>query len=321
MNLKNVLISCLLSYCCINLATFSDQWQLMQKEKKQLNKKLEQQNLSKLESIYYHPYWQEQKKVLEAILLGAPDPDCWKKNPINGTMVCCGYSQYQKYELDYLQLCLSQETATKIFSYQDTYFNGIPFECQALNCSSNTLLHLYYASHILEQLPQAKQIIEFGGGYGNLARIFKKIDPSATIIIIDLPEFIALQYLFLSATLDDTHVYIHKTTPKNYIQGAIHLIPIHLIDTLNLTPDLFVSTFALSETPTIIQNKIIEKQFFGAPSVYMTGQIDGWYPYNQFENHQLLQQAIHGAYKHVSVNLFHRSFDNALKSYEIIAFQ
>jgi len=320
MNFKRIFLRCLLFYYCINNATFSHQWQLMQTEYKQLIKKLEQQHLSNLENTYYHPYWQEQKKLLNTILLGTPDHNCWRRNPISGSMVCAGYSHYQQYELDYLQSCLSEKTAAQIFSYRDTQFPGLSFECKELNCSSNTLVHLYYTAHILEKAPHPNHIVEFGGGYGNLARIFKHINPKATIVIIDLPELIALQYLFLSTTLDNTPIYIHATTPKEYIQGAIHLIPIHLLDTLSLTTDLFVSTFALSETPTIVQKKIIEKKFFGATSIYMTGQIDGWYPCSQFENHQLLQHAIRNVYSHVSTNLFHRSFNSTLKSYEIIAF-
>src|SRR5258705_2795316 len=103
MIIQRALLCWLLSYSCISHTTFSDQWQLMQKQYKQLIQKLEQKNLSELEATYYHPYWQEQKKLLNTILLSVPDHNCWKKNPISGSMVCSGYSHYQKYEIDYLQ--------------------------------------------------------------------------------------------------------------------------------------------------------------------------------------------------------------------------
>lgn len=299
--------------------SFQVAWNGMQNRYKELVSSLYDQNLMHLETNYCHPYWKEQKNLLKTILLGPADAECFTKNPIQGTMVCSGFSDYQIYELDYLTSCISEKTASHIFEYKDTPFPQIPFECAMLNCSSNTLVHLYYAAHVLEHMQKPQHIVEFGGGYGNLARIFKTLIPEATIIIIDLPELIALQYLFLSVTAPHVTTLIHNQTPDIFEQGMIHLLPIHLIDSFTIKTDVFISTFALSEAPAIIQQKIIEAAFFQANIVYITGQLHGWIPYSSFEQHYSLFNALRTLHTHTYIQPFHYSFHNQLKSYEILS--
>jgi hypothetical protein len=216
-------------------------------------------------------------------------------------MVRFGWTSSQDYEVYFLENCLSPETQKIMTRLSDTQFSGLPFECQKFNCSTNTLVHWYYVARTLEVLrnQQIKSVIEFGGGYGNLARTFKMAEPEATFVIIDLPELLAIQYLFLSSTLPETTKIIVHSQPTNSLEtGAIHLIPSYIVEKCDLKSDIFISTFALSESSKDCQNVIANKNFFNSRLSYIVGQLEGWHDLN-LTHHSFVHKAIRNQYKTV----------------------
>ncbi len=300
--------------------SFEQQWITMQHEYQKLEAALNETENPQLKK-YCHSCWENNRKIIRQVLLGAPNERFLHTPVISGSMVRHGNSLFQKYEKTYLLECVSPQTKKTIATYQDTSFGLLPKECAELNCSTSTLGALFYAAKILEtpNRPDIKTLVDFGGGYGNLARVFKKIIPNSTVFIIDLPELLALQFLFLQTTLPDTKILIHDQERSDYETGAIHLIPIYLFEKLNVSIDLFISTFALSETPLFVQDLVARKNFCNAPMCYITGQLQGWNGY--FEQHNTLLENIRKSYNATTCQPFHHMLENSLSSYEIIGIQ
>jgi len=227
----------------------------------------------------------------------------------------------QSYEICYLTQCISEKTKKRLATYLEPKIANLVRECKELNCSANALGQLYYAASILEQIPaeNIQTIIEFGGGYGCLAHIFRSVLPETSIYIIDIPELIAVQYVYLKNALPHEDIYVYTQNNKGDLQkNGIHLIPTHIMTQLELQADVFVSNFALSEVTADVQEIVIKKRFFDARLCYITGQLDGWGTYG-FENHNGIHKNLRTYHEKVVCRPFHLLL-NSLKSYEIMAY-
>lgn len=316
----------LVSFSSFNLFSmhnnFEQQWADMQAQYIKLCTALDSDKFRSMESDYCGSYWQGQKKEFRNTLLGKANKNLWREHCIQSSMVRTGFDSMQALEVCYIKSCISEKTRNKILSYKDVDFNSVPFECE-LNCSTNTLGHLFYTAKVLEKVHQnnikLNTIFEFGGGYGNLGRILKSLNPQATLVMIDLPEFNALQYLFLKATLP-YEVIVHTEAPKSFKEGAIHLVPVFFLKDIDLNADLFISTFALSEAPLMVQSIVADKKFFNATIAYLTGQLNGWAPHLDFEHHKFIHSQIRSTYSIVDCVPFHGNLQlgKGFESYEIV---
>ncbi|MGA3286505.1 MAG: hypothetical protein ABSD46_03670 [Bacteroidota bacterium] len=118
-------------------------------------------------------------------------------------------------------------------------------------------------------------IIEWGGGYGNLARIIRRITPNITYIIIDLPELCALQYAYLYAT--DGTQEPHLLDPDgNIIMGRTNILPVNAVlnRSVDLHCDAFISTWALTESPKEAQLFVLNNNFFDAERLLLAYCLD-----------------------------------------------
>jgi Glycosyl transferases group 1 len=141
--------------------------------------------------------------------------------------------------------------------------------------SVSTLNKLYYFCRIVESAPPSdlRTVLEFGGGYGLMCHMLEELlEPRPTYIMIDLPELLALQYVFLRAGTA-IPVTPHTYPPIRLREKTVNLVPVQLVADADLNCDLFLSTFALSETPLKLQEFVAqERRFFGARHVYLVGQ-------------------------------------------------
>jgi len=290
-------------------------WEKMQREYIVLTQNLVTNGTMQLENTYCHPHWKIFKEKFKQVVLGTVNRNFIKTEAIGNTMNRSGFGSWQAYETCYLKKCISPETKKLLNKFQESDFFEEPKACKELNCTANSLAYQFYIAKVLEQCKDKKldMIVEFGGGYGNLIHIFKNIMPDATFVIIDLPELIALQYFFLSSTLPNTQVIVHSTVPSYYAPKAIHLMPCYLLENININADVFISTFALTEAPEVVQQIISDKKFFSAPVSYVCGQLDGWQ--ENFVNQSFLHGTLRKCFKNIACHPFH----TALHSYEITA--
>ena len=131
-------------------------------------------------------------------------------------------------------------------------------------------VHIYQLSKIQnifknENLKNPKTIIEWGGGYGGLCNVFYKhygFDES-TYIIIDIPVSIKIQYYYLATIYGSENINIFED--NNQIQsGKINLVRLSELENLNCKCDIFISSWAISESNKNSQDFVLKKYFYDA---------------------------------------------------------
>ena len=154
--------------------------------------------------------------------------------------------------------------------YSDTTtlekINGIPY-------SNIFLTHLNFYLRSTSTLNSTiERVIEVGGGYGGLARIFKIMSPDTSYIMVDLPESLFFAQVFLSMNFPDAKIlYIDEDKKVDLDRFNFILIPIQFYHTVfGEKFDIAINTGSLQEMPDVavkfwmdfIQNLIKVKMFY-----------------------------------------------------------
>jgi len=178
---------------------------------------------------------------------------------IQHTMYVCSFDDVFFKKLQFLKQFFSLEIAKEPLVGNPVVQEGF---------SHNTIHHLYHISQYMKafsanHFKSVENYVEWGGGFGNFARLTKLINPQATYTIIDLPIMNILQYRYLSSVLgeDSVNILERNQTPAT---GKVNLVPSTYYETNNINADFFVSTWALSETPVSVQEKVNQLNWFGA---------------------------------------------------------
>ncbi|WP_163720717.1 class I SAM-dependent methyltransferase [Mycolicibacterium psychrotolerans] len=145
----------------------------------------------------------------------------------------------------------------------------VPVPGHSIQTSSNTVHQMYhllrYQEATGESLRDVGTVVEWGGGFGSLTRLLVRLHAGdATVVLIDTPVFSALQWLYLSATLDADRVVLHAQGPVRPIEGAVNIVPIGLAGHLHVSADLFISNWALNESTPAAQRDVVARNWFGA---------------------------------------------------------
>lgn len=268
-----------------------------------------EKSFARVADQYLHPLWQKARPAFVALIRNGVPPDFLKHESVAHQFCRSGFGEPQKHELNYLSR-LPRALGDLVRRYRESNIGRPAMDCPDLQISANSLGMLYYFVRIAEArgLDSLQTIVEFGGGYGCLCRVFLELLPRApTYIIVDLPDMLALQYVFLKASSPDYKVVPHAAAPLHIEPGAVNLVPVHLADALSAQPDLFVSTFALSETPWQLQEKIAKGGFFGSKSVYLVGQETDakiW-QHAKLDSPQPLQKVVRDCFSDVRLQPYH----------------
>ena len=143
--------------------------------------------------------------------------------------------------------------------------------------SPNRLVHAYQLVLGIQYLDNKNNnlliVTEWGGGFGGLARLYKRQFPSCTYNIIDIPDVCALQYLYLGSIIGFENVIMHDGSSK-LKKNAVNLIPNTLVNKYekDVACDLFVSSWALSESSKEAQDFVVSSSFFSAKNLLIIYQ-------------------------------------------------
>jgi len=191
---------------------------------------------------------------------------------ISQTMVF-GSTKYQKDKLLLIESCFQKEYVKRMLRES---FIGLPIISNLKYFSSENTIHQAfhlssYYNFTNKNFVDSQRIIEWGGGYGCLARIVKKINPNCTYIIMDLPELSVLQYVYLSSIFGQNEVnFITKNLEIE--AGKINLISSDYFMSLDeeIKTDTFISNWALTESGRDYQNYVLGKKFFSAENILIS---------------------------------------------------
>ncbi|MCG7594396.1 hypothetical protein [Mycobacterium sp. PSTR-4-N] len=135
--------------------------------------------------------------------------------------------------------------------------------------SSNTVHQLHHLARYQgttgRSLRDVDTVVEWGGGFGSLARLLVRWHGSGpTVVLIDTPVFSALQWLYLSATVGADRVVLHQSAPVALSRGKVNVVPIGLVPDVDVTADLFISMWALNESTSAAQRDVVQREWFSA---------------------------------------------------------
>ena len=94
----------------------------------------------------------------------------------------------------------------------------------------------------------------------------------AEYVIVDLPIFIALQWLYLASVLGPEHVHIVDGGSDPRRGAGIVLVPLALAHDVEPGADLFISTWALSKCTTAAQDFVVDRDWFQAERLLLAYQ-------------------------------------------------
>lgn len=118
-------------------------------------------------------------------------------------------------------------------------------------------------------------IVEWGGGYGDMARLVRRLNNQATYIIIDLPELCTLQYIYLCSVedKDSAALVVPGTT---IVPGKTNIVPVASIlqGKIEIHADAFISTWALTESPEEAQLFALGQDLFKARRILLAYKVD-----------------------------------------------
>ena len=145
--------------------------------------------------------------------------------------------------------------------------------------SANRAHHAYhlasYQNATKKSLFDSRCVVEWGGGYGDMARIVRRLNGQTTYIIIDLPELCALQYIYLSSVESEESVNL-VVPGSEILSGRINIVSVVsvLLEKIQISGEAFISTWALTESSEESQLWVFNRNFFNADRILMAYSTD-----------------------------------------------
>jgi hypothetical protein len=108
-------------------------------------------------------------------------------------------------------------------------------------------------------------VVEWGAGYGNLAKLLRRLHGGPlTYVAIDTPLFACLQWLYLASILGLEAVHLAGEREDRVEPGKVTLVPVQRAGALDVDADLFISTWALNESPEPAQDLVVDRDWYDA---------------------------------------------------------
>jgi hypothetical protein len=165
-----------------------------------------------------------------------------------------------------------------------------------LKSSGNRIRQVYHLKKFTDyagiNVKSIKNIIEVGGGYGCMARIFSKINRSCNYLIFDTEEVNYLQYYYLK--LNKLNVKFETIKANFNLTKSISLLRKKLFN--DNDSSLFIANWSISEMPLKLREKIL-KYIFNVNYILISFQ-------DKFENINNIKY-----FKKIKIDLEKRNFN------------
>ncbi len=141
---------------------------------------------------------------------------------------------------------------------------GRPSVCSFYPSSSGNLIHHAYHCAVFEEqtgmsVHEMDAVVEFGGGYGSLCRLFHNLGFRGRYIVFDLAPFSLLQRYYLKTAgfpVRDADADVRDTdgivclSDRERLQQAVQALP-------SGARKMFVATWSISEVPVALREEIL----------------------------------------------------------------
>ena len=216
---------------------------------------------------YVTPTWKDFNQSLESVFLPVPKLNFLMNSLVMYSMVMTKGGAIMEKQIDFIKKVFGKKIA-KIILMEDLV--GSPMVTNKKYLSSHNRIHqayhlARYESETGNKIKKNKVIVEWGAGYGNMVVVIKRlVAMPLTYVCIDTPLFISLQWLYLSSIFGIDKINVISSTDQKIIKNKINLIPVSLLEKIDLKCDLFITNWALSESSRISQNLVRDQKWFGA---------------------------------------------------------
>jgi len=212
--------------------------------------------------------WRAYVGELERALLPVPPPDFLRLPVVMETMLPHSVRARRR-QLAHLRSRRDESELARLLVEDPV---GRPALVELYPTSPNRVHQLAHVERFAECTgvePEAvRSVVEWGGGYGAMCRLWQLLGVH-TYTILDLPLVAALQWLYLASVLGEDEVVLHER-PAAPVAGRVNLMP--AVASTPLAADLFISTWALSESPADVQDAVAAGRFFGATHLLLAFQ-------------------------------------------------
>lgn len=144
--------------------------------------------------------------------------------------------------------------------------------------SHNSVWQLYHIARLIKatncDFKKVDTIVEWGGGYGNLTKVLMRLyNKQKTYVLIDTPFFCTIQWLYLAIIFGENEIHFLRNKKDKIQKNKINILPVGLAKIKKLKCDLFISLWALSESPPSLQNYVAGENWFGAKHILLGYQL------------------------------------------------
>lgn len=220
-----------------------------------------------VDSQFLLPQWEEYNSRVEKEMLPVPIFSFLRIPEIMYSMFSTGGGKLMREELAYLKSKYQDEKLKELL--EEDYVGEPLLLDKTYLTSHNRIHHLYHITQFIDKtkvkMDSISTIVEWGGGYGNMAKLWWLLkEKEMTYVMIDTPLFSMLQWIYLSTVLGKSNVNLLIKNSDKIKKGKINIVSLSMLKNITIHGDLFVSTWALSESSKYSQDYVVNKKWFGA---------------------------------------------------------
>lgn len=224
---------------------------------------------------FFTAAWARFMANAEKRMLPYPKYDFLSNPVVLYTMFATAGGAWMREQIKFIESRIEKEEIKRLL-VEDSFGEPLILSGKYLT-SHSSVQHLYSIERYLfktgRSMDEISSAVEWGGGYGNMAKMFfRKKKEVFKYVIIDIPLFSMIQWLYLCVTIGADKVNLLKKPEDGVVDGKVNIVPLCFVDNITGQFDLFVSTWALSESSKEAQDYVVEKKFFGAKKLLFANQ-------------------------------------------------
>ena len=181
---------------------------------------------SRVYDYFVLPFWKQHCDAFAKRMLPEPSVNFLSDSTIIDTMFVTAGGHWLEEELKFLENSLSVEELEKLLKEPD--IGGPHLMVEKYKTSHNAVHHLYHLEKFEEWAAnRLGDVVEWGGGFGSMARIALLNNPDCNYTIIDLPIFCTLQWHYLNNLFPGE---VAVVTDGELPDSRITIVPLHHAD-------------------------------------------------------------------------------------------